>query len=106
VTKWATAKLPNPVPKAVDFASSSIGKQSGDEEVARFKAPGASHYNVFYSEAASRARPTNFLVVEHQGSTAGPSVTGFMRAAPIIGIVAVVGAAGFAGWAYWKHGRA
>lgn len=105
VTKWATAKLANPVPKAVDFASSSIGHSADDVEVARFKSPGSRYYNVFYSEAASRSRPADFVQIEHEGSVAGPSMRGLVRAAPIIGIVALTGAAGFAGWAYWKYGR-
>ena len=102
VTKWAQARLPNPVPTAVDFASSSIGTQSGDREVARFKSPGSRHYNVFYSEAASRARPADFVVIEQDDRVAKPSMRGHMRAAPIAGIVALVGSAGVAGFAWWK----
>ena len=104
MTKWAQAKLPNPVPKAVDFAS-SIGHSRDDVEVARFKSPGSLHYNVFYSEAASRARPADFVKIEHDGSSVGPSMKGLLNAAPILGIFAIAGAAGFAGWAYFKYGR-
>jgi len=105
VTQWATAKLPNPVPKAVDFASSSIGHSADDVEVARFRSPGSRYYNVFYSEAASRARPTDFVTIHHEGRVAGPTLAGIWRAAPFVGVAALVVAAGFAGWAYWRYGR-
>lgn len=105
VDKWVAADLPNPVPRAVDFASSSLGKQSGDVEVARFGASGSSTSQVFYSEEASRSRPTDFLTIQYNGKVAGPTITGMLRAAPMIGIAAVTAAAGFAGWAYWRSRR-
>jgi hypothetical protein len=103
VTKWATAQLPNPVPKSVDFASSSIGVQSGDVELARFKSPTARHYNVFYSEAASRARPADYVTVEHEGRSAGGGAD-LSVVVPVVGAIGIAAAAGFAFWA-WKRSR-
>jgi len=109
VEKWARAELPNPVPTAVDFASSSIGTQQGDIEVARFRRPGARHYNVFYSEATSRQLGPDFVTIEFDGRSAGSSAIGKLRVyGPYIGGGAAVLAAGFAGWAFWsarKGGR-
>ena len=105
VTKWATAKLPNPVPKAVDFASSSIGHSADDIEIARFSVPGARHSNVFYSESASRSRPANFVTIHQDGRVAGPTIAGVIRAAPYVGVAAIGIAAVFAGWAWWRYGR-
>ena len=101
VERWARAELPNPVPTSVDFASSSIGTQQGDIEVARFKRDGARHYNVFYSEAASRNLGPGYVTIEFDGRAAGASTIGILRAyGPYIGGGAAVLAAGFAGWAY------
>jgi len=103
VERWARAELPNPVPTAVDFASSSIGVQQGDIEVARFKREGARHYNVFYSEASSRGLGPDYVTIEFNGRKAGASAVGMMRAyGPYIGAGAAVLAAGFAGWAFWS----
>lgn len=76
VEKWATARLPNPVPRAVDFAASTIGVQSGDREVARFRSGSSGPYNVFYSEERSRNLPTDYVQIQHEGRTAGPGVIG------------------------------
>lgn len=97
VTKWATARLPNPVPRAVDFASSSIRSQSGDHEVARFRSGSSGPYNVFYSEAGSRSLPADYVTVHHEGRVAGPGVS---SRSVMIGIAAVGAAALFAGGAY------
>lgn len=60
---WAKGKTRNPVPGAMDFASSSIGVQQGDVEVARFGG------QVFYSEPQSRRLGASFVTIE-PGSSA------------------------------------
>ncbi len=74
---WARGKTRNPVPLAMDFASSSIGVQQGDVEVARFRG------QVFYSEPQSRRLGPNFVTIE------GTSAWAWLGAA-----VLVLGAAG------------
>lgn len=98
-SSWAQAKVANSVPKAVDMGATTLTPPSGEQVVKR--AGG----NIFYSTAESRGWPADQVVVQHDGRTAGPSIEGFINAAPIIGAAAVGVAAIFTGWAYWKYGR-
>jgi hypothetical protein len=103
VEKWARAELPNPLPTAVDFASSTESVQRGDIEVARFRSPRGTTYNVFYSEPQSRQLGPDFVSIKLDGRTASASPIGKLRVyAPYIGAGAALIAAGFAGWAYWS----
>ena len=64
---WAKGRTRNPVPLAMDFASSSIGTQEGDLEVARFGRSG--NQQVFYSEPQSRRLGASFVTIEPGSSS-------------------------------------
>lgn len=83
VTAFAAGKLPNPVPRAVDFAHTSVRAKAGLKVVKNYGG------NVFYTTEQSRAWPSNFVtmmatdgtVVGDAGGGAGPLVVGGVLAA-------------------------
>lgn len=102
VTRWATAQLGNPVPKAIDFADATVSRSfiernPGTQVV---KAAG----NWYLATPDTLSWPADFVTMYYAGRSAGPSLIG-TNVVPIVGAGAVVVAAGFAGWAIWQHTR-
>lgn len=100
VLDWAKADLPNPVPKAVDFADeqvsrSFISRNPGTQVV---KKSG----NWYLAVPSSLSWPANYVFMQ-----LGSKVSGSARGVGLYLGLAGLGVAGaFAGWAYWKYGRA
>jgi hypothetical protein len=104
VLAWARAELGNPVPRAVDFADATVSqsfirRNPGTEIV---KEAG----NWYLATPDTLSWPADFVTMQLGSRIAGPSIRGFINAAPYIGAAAVGAAAIFTGWAYWKYGRA
>lgn len=92
VERFGAGKLPNPLPRAVDFAAKSVRPKAGLAVVKRIGA------NVFYTTADSRAWPTGFVkMIAPDGSVATDAPSG--------GLVAVLLAAAGAAFAYrsWRR---
>jgi len=93
VIHWAQAKLPNPVPRAVDFAASTLRQQSSDTLLYR---SGGHHY---YAEPDSLRWAPDQVTIHHEGRVAGPG-----DAAAAVGVVLFLGAAAALGyWWYTKR---
>lgn len=104
VVKWAKAELKNPVPRAVDFADPTVSqgfirRNPGTEIVKRAG-------NWYLATRDVLSWPADYVTMQAGRRVAGPSISGMINAAPIIGVSAVAATAAFAGWAYWKYGRA
>lgn len=62
LVNWARGRVPNPVPRSVDFAAQSISPKDGLELV--WSAPGT---NAFYSNAASRQWDDGYVYISYNG---------------------------------------
>lgn len=104
VLAWAKADLPNPVPRSIDFADptvsrSFIQRNPGTEAVLKTG-------NWYLAPPDTQDWPADFVTMNFEGRTAGPSSGSRLRkAAPYIGGLAFGAAALFAGWTYWEHKR-
>ena len=105
VVAWATAELPNPVPRSTDFADppvsrSFIRRNPGTEIV---KQAG----NWYLAEVPALGWPADFVTMHFAGRVAGPAATAGRVAGriPWLGVAAVGAGAAFAGWAFWYSRR-
>lgn len=101
--KWAKAQLKNPVPKSIDFANPPVTQGYLDRNPTSRLLKRAGNW--FVSDFGSDAWPADQVTIQKGRRIAGPTLVGFINAAPYIGVAAVGVAAVFAGWAYWKYGR-
>lgn len=105
IVRFATARLPNPVPRAANFANAPVTtsyllRNPASAVVLR-------EGNWYITEAGTNSWPADFVTIEHEGRIAGPSLAGRARAATTIPVyvqgLALLGAgATFAWWAYNK----
>lgn len=103
VTRWARAELPNPVPKAIDFADAAVSRSfmrrnPGTQVVLRTG-------NWYLATPASLRWPADYVTMSLGGRVAGPTAGGALRAGPIVGIAAVGASALFAAGAAWYYFR-
>jgi len=103
VLAWSKAELPNPVPRAVEFADANVSqgfilRNPGTRVVAREK-------NWYLATPAALAWPADFVTMSFAGRVMGPSVRGWMRAAPYVGASFVAIAAGIAFWSWKRQAR-
>lgn len=105
IVKFATARLPNPVPRAANFANAPVTtnyllRHPSSAIVLR-------EGNWYITEAQTNSWPPDFVTIESNGRIAGPSLAGRARAATTVPVyvpgLAVLAAGGaFAWWAYGK----
>ena len=95
IMKFATGRLPNPVPRAANFANAPVtqGYLSRNPASSVVLRDG----NWYITERATNAWPADFVTIESDGRIAGPAVT---VGTTVIGAVGFVAAVGFAWWAY------
>lgn len=108
IVKFATARLPNPVPRAANFANTPVTanylvRHPSSAIVLR-------DGNWYITEIQTNAWPPDFVAIEDDGRIAGPSLTGLARAATTIPVyvpgIALLGAgAAFAWWSYKRSRR-
>jgi len=99
VEAWATARMPNPIPKAVDFAAASVRPQSTDILTYR-------RGNLFYVERGISDRWDRDHVTMHMdGRVAGPSGLAGGAAGAVIAAVAGVAAVAGGYYAYRRYAR-
>lgn len=108
--RFGAAELPNPVPKAVDFANPRVSRSFIDRNPDTEVVLKAGNWYLSYgpsNRGGSQRWPDDFVTIHHDGRVAGPSMTGRLRSVlPYVGGALGLGlAAGFAGWAYYKYGR-
>jgi len=104
VSDWATARLPDPVPRAVDFAAAALvqRKMASNSDIRVVSRGG----NWFVSKPASRAwSGDDYVTMQLSGRVAGPSLGASAKSAAktavmVGGPVILVGAAAFAFWSY------
>lgn len=95
IVKFATGRLPNPVPRAANFANAPVtqGYLSRNPTSAVVLRDG----NWYITERATNSWPADFVTIESDGRIAGPAI---VAGATVAGAVGLVAAAGFAWWAY------
>lgn len=106
VIAWATAEMPNPVPRSTDFANAPVSRSfiaanPGTEIV---KQAG----NWYLAEVPALGWPADFVTIHLGDRVAGPGGSaGFVGTlgAPLVGIVLLGVGAAFAGWAFWRSRR-
>lgn len=105
VLRWAKAELPNPVPRAVDFAdptvsASFIRRNPGTRIV---KEAG----NWYLATPDVLDWPADFVTMRFGSRVAGPGGIADLAVDPgLVAGISILGASAlFAGWAYWKYGR-
>jgi len=108
VVDLATAKLPNPVPRAVNFANAPVTsryllRHPSSAVVLR-------EGNWYITEGPTNSWPADFVTISLGEREAGPSAAGLVRAAStisfgtqVVGASLLVGAGAFAWWAYSKR---
>lgn len=92
-TRFATARLSNPVPRSVDFAAYSTTDRAGYELVKRLR-------NSYWSTPTSRAWPADQVRIEHGGRVATGS-----DSVGLIGLLALVGAGVGGAFVYKRYRR-
>lgn len=102
VLAWARAELPNPVPRAVDFADRTVSeafirRNPGTRVVKRTG-------NWYLATPDVLDWPADFVTMHYRGRVAGPGMA--LGTMAIVGGSMVLVGAGFAGWAWWKSRRA
>ena len=111
IVKFATARLPNPVPRAANFANVPVTTRyllghPTSAIVLRAGTPA----NWYITERQTNSWPADFVTIENDGRIAGPSLAGRARAATTVpvyvpALVFLGGGAAFAWWAYSKSKR-
>jgi hypothetical protein len=108
IVKFATARLPNPVPRAANFANAPVttGYLLRNPSSAIVLREG----NWYITERQTNSWPADFVTIEDDGRIAGPSLAGRARAATTVpvyvpGLVVLGGGAAFAWWAYSQRKR-
>jgi len=107
IVKFATARLPNPVPRAANFANAPVTtryllRHPSSAIVLR-------EGNWYITESQTNSWPADFVTIEDEGRVAGPSLVGRARAATTVpvyvpGLAVLATGAAFAWWAYSKRG--
>lgn len=95
VLDWAQAKVPNPAPRAVDFADpqvsqSYLNRNPTAQVVLRTR-------NWYIADRQALALPDDFVTIEYEGRTAGARTNGFVMGAGV-GLTISALAAGAAYW--------
>lgn len=103
VLAWAKAELGNPVPRAIDFADETVSRSFMRRNPGTRVVKKAGNWYLATPDVLDW--DADHVTMELRGRVAGPSVAGFINAAPYIGVAAVGATALFAGWAYWRFGR-
>lgn len=107
VSKFVTARLENPVPKAANFANATVTtsyllRNPSSAVVLR-------EGNWYITEARTNDWPDDFVTIRHAGRIAGPSLAGRARSATSVrfGVAAMgfAAAATFAGWSAWRYSK-
>jgi len=106
VVAWATAEMPNPVPRSTDFADgpvsrSFIARNPGTQIV---KQTG----NWYLAEVPALGWPADFVTMHFGDRVAGPAAGASMGGrlgVPLLGVAAVGVGVAFAGWAFWYSRR-
>jgi hypothetical protein len=108
ILRWASAQLPNPVPRAVDFADppvsrSFISRNPGTRIVKAVS-------NWYLATPDVLGWPADFVTMQHAGRVAGPSATAALSsvASVVVPVVLLTGAAAAAGglvYLAWKKRR-
>lgn len=101
VLAWARAELPNPVPRAVDFADQTVSeafirRNPGTQIVKRTG-------NWYLATPDVLDWPADFVTMHYQGRVAGPGST--LSPVVIAGTAAVLASTAFVGWAWWRSRR-
>lgn len=105
IARWAKAEVPNPVPRAADFANAEVAGR------ALIRRAGASRLvltsgNWYITERQTNDWPADFVTIRHNGREAGPTLVSRMLPFAIggvgFGLVAMAGGAGFLWWA-WRR---
>ncbi len=107
VVKFATARLPNPVPRAANFANAPVTtsyllRHPTSAIVLR-------EGNWYITERQTNSWPADFVTITDGDRVAGPSLAGRARAATTVpvyvpGLAVLAAGAAFAWWAYKKRG--
>lgn len=105
VVKFVTARLPNPVPRAANFANAPV--TTGYLLRNPLSAIVLREGNWYITERQTNSWPPDFVTIENEGRVAEPSVVGSARAATTVPFIVpellFVGGAGFFFWSAWKR---
>jgi hypothetical protein len=115
VVAWATAELPNPVPRVDDFADDAVSRSfirrnPGTQIVKRVPSRSGRTEQWYLATPATQGWPADFVTMHFGGRVAGPVAGGSVGAGrrfgvPLLGVAAVGVGVAFAGWAFWYSRR-
>lgn len=100
VTAWAQAKLPNPVPGAVDFADPTVSRGFLSRTPGSRVVSEAGNWYIALRDTLGW--PVDYVTVNHRGREAGAASPSLLL--PLFGVGAFVAAGGFAYWA-WRRAQ-
>jgi hypothetical protein len=97
VTSWAEARVPNPAPRANNFADAEVSRYFLSRPANAGATVVLRDGNWYIAERNTQALPADYVTIEHAGSIAGPVAAG--------GSLLFLGALGALGYAWWRARR-